>query len=263
MMRKFLKMVLPGIFFTTSCFENSVPKQSTALSCPTQVVQVFRVSYREDQGKYLIFHNASQQGSAKLPNPFKVENLQMAQIPTSSESPAERAQLRFYQDNGACLPLLEMTQAYKIELAAPSSLPAAQNQSASSEASSQAAPSQQASSSWAPFLMGALVGNAVSNALQTTRAASSPPAYYLPPPHGTTGGSVVTGGVSGKTPEELNKKYENQYQQSSSKKKGFFSNSTAEHSQNKKSGFFSGRRSSQKDSSSGKKTSGFFRNKKR
>lgn len=249
-MNKHLSIALFIAFLSASCIENTPPQQAfTADSCPVAAVNVFKVSFNESQGKYLIFHSASSDGKA-LPNPLSVENLQMAQIATPSGSNAESAKLNFTKSDGKCNPVLEMTQGYKIELASANSAAATGSGTNSATASS--------GSYWAPFLMGALVGNAVSNAMQPRYSA---PAYYLPPPASSGQGGLVTGGVSGKTPDEMSKKYESQYKQTP--KKGFFSKSENASAQNnssdqkKKSGFFSG-----SNNNSSKKSGSFFRKKK-
>lgn len=256
-MIKFIPILTLAALLTTSCFENSTPTNQqvlSAASCPVAAVSVFKVSFNESQGKYLIFHGSSSDPKS-LPNPLTVENLQMAQIPAPQGSTGEIAKLNFNKSDGKCNPVLEMTQGYKIELAAASGNSANSNGGAANNGSSQG-------SSWAPFLMGALVGNAVSNAMQPRYA---PPAYYLPPPAASAGqGGLVTGGVSGKTPDEMNKKYESQYKQPP--KKGFFSKSgnsttTADsETKPKKKGFFSG---GNENSSSTKKSGSFFKKKKK
>ncbi|WGL59356.1 hypothetical protein QEJ31_12565 [Pigmentibacter sp. JX0631] len=251
-----MKKVIPIIAFSSlmvvSCIDHSTAPNNnafTAASCPTAAVSVVKVSYNENLGKYTIFHGAGNDNK-NLPNPLSVKNIQMAQIENAKGSSGESAKLNFNKTDGNCTPVLEMTQGYKIDLVA------ATNQNATTGEHS--ASSNSGGSSWAPFLMGALVGNAVSNAMQPRYA---PPAYYLPPPASGSQGGLVTGGVSGKTPDELNKKYENQYKQSSTKK-GFFSpRSTAQSddSKPKKKGFFSGGSDS---SSTSKKSGGFFKKKK-
>lgn len=256
-----MKQLIPLFAFSTftimSCIDqtptppnsNTLTASSTisAAACPTSALQVFKVSYNEAQGKYTIFHNAGSE-SKNLPNPLSVKNLQMAQIPNAKDANTEIAKLNFSKTDGNCTPVLEMTQGYKIDLVAATTSSTENGQTATGSSSS--------SSSWAPFLMGALVGNAVSNAMQPRYA---PPAYYLPPPASPQGG-VVTGGVSGKTPDELNKKYESQYKQSPTKK-GFFSSRASTPSDDntpKKKGFFSGG----SNTSSTKKSGSFFKKKK-
>ncbi len=248
-MKSFLPLCALTALLATSCFENSTPPNNNVLSaasCPAAAVSVFKVSYNENQGKYTIFHSAANDNK-NLPNPLNVKNIQMAQITKPQGSSAESAKLNFAKTDGGCTPVLEMTEGYKIDLVAANGQTNANGETVAGGGSS--------GSSWAPFLMGALVGNAVSNAMQPRYA---PPAYYLPPPASSQGG-LVTGGVSGKTPDELNKKYENQYKQSPTKK-GFFSSSKSygDDSKPKKSGFFSGG----KDSSSSKKSGSFFKKKK-
>ncbi len=249
-MKPFLPLCAFSALLVTSCFENATPPNSnviSAASCPTAAVSVFKVSYNENQGKYTIFHSAGNE-SKSLPNPLNVKNIQMAQMAKPQGSSSETAKLNFAKADGGCTPVLELTEGYKIDLVAANAQTNANGETVANTGSS--------GSSWAPFLMGALVGNAVSNAMQPRYA---PPAYYLPPPAASQGG-LVTGGVSGKTPDELNKKYENQYKQSPTKK-GFFSSQSknyGDESKPKKSGFFSGK----SDSSSSKKSSGFFRKKK-
>lgn len=250
-MNQLLPIMTLAAILTTSCFENTPQQQVlSAASCPVAAVNVFKVSFNESQGKYLIFHSASTD-SKTIPNPLTVENLQMAQIPTQQGANGEAAKLNFSKSDGKCTPILEMTQGYKIELA---SANATSNPGSTGNASA----SSSSGSYWAPFLMGALVGNAVSSAMQPRYA---PPAYYLPPPSTGGQGGLVTGGVSGKTPDEMSKKYESQYKQPP--KKGFFSKSSGtsaeQNTQRKKSGFFSRGGS---DNSS-QKSSGFFRKKKR
>ena len=251
-----MKQVIPILAFSslilTSCIDHSTPQNNNALSaasCPTAAVSVIKVSYNENLGKYTIFHGAGNDNK-NLPNPLSVKNIQMAQIANAQGNSGESAKLNFNKADGNCTPVLEMTQGYKIDLVA------ATNQNTASGEHS--ASSNSGGSSWAPFLMGALVGNAVSNAMQPRYA---PPAYYLPPPAASSQGGLVTGGVSGKTPDELNKKYENQYKQSSTKKGFFSSRSTAQSddSKPKKKGFFSGGNDS---SSKGSKNGGFFKRKK-
>lgn len=255
-MIKYIPIVTIAALLTTSCIENSPSPTNqqviSAASCPTAAVSVFKVSFNESQGKYLIFHGAPSDGKI-LPNPLTVENLQMAQIAAPQGTTGELAKLNFSKNDGKCNPVLEMTQGYKIELAAATTGGSNSNSANGNNNSSSGG------SSWAPFIMGALVGNAVSNALQPRYA---PPAYYLPPPAASTGqGGLVTGGVSGKTPDEMNKKYESQYKQPP--KKGFFSksgNSTSvadSDNKPKKKGFFSGG-----NEGSSKKSGGFFRKKK-
>lgn len=251
-----MKQVIPLIafssFIVTSCIDHSTPPDKNVLSaasCPTAAVSVFKVSYNENQGKYTIFHGAGNDNK-NLPNPLNVKNIQMAQVANAQGSSGESAKLNFNKADGNCTPVLEMTQGYKIDLVASTNQNSGGGESSGSSASS--------GSSWAPFLMGALVGNAVSNAMQPRYA---PPAYYLPPPATNSPGGLVTGGVSGKTPDELNKKYESQYKQSPTKKGFFSSRSTAQtdDSKPKKKGFFSGGSDS---SSTSKKSGGFFKKKK-
>jgi hypothetical protein len=248
-MNKLLPIITLAALLTTSCFENTPSQQAlSAASCPVAAVSVFKVSFNESQGKYLIFHSAPSD-SKNLPNPLSVENLQMSQIPTPQGSSGDSAKLNFSKSDGKCNPILQMTQGYKIELA---SVDASSNTSGGNNANA----SGSSGSYWAPFLMGALVGNAVSGAMQPRYRS---PAYYLPPPSSGQGG-LITGGVSGKTPDEMSKKYESQYKQSP--KKGFFSKSGGVFShqdsstQKKKNGFFSGG-----GNNSSKKSSGFFRKK--
>jgi hypothetical protein len=250
-MNKLLPIITLAALLTTSCFENTPSQQVlSAASCPVAAVSVFKVSFNESQGKYLIFHSAPTDGKA-LPNPLSVENLQMSQVQTPQGTNGESAKLNFSKSDGKCNPILEMTQGYKIELASANA--------SSSSGGNNANASGSSGSYWAPFLMGALVGNAVSGAMQPRYGA---PAYYLPPPSTGGQGGLVTGGVSGKTPDEMSKKYESQYKQPP--KKGFFSKSTGataqqdSSNQKKKSGFFSGG-----GDNSSKKSGGFFKKKKR
>ena len=249
-MNKLLPLITLAALLTTGCFENTPSQQVlSAASCPVAAVSVFKVSFNESQGKYLIFHSAPTDGKT-LPNPLSVENLQMSQVPAPQGTTGDSAKLNFSKSNGKCNPILEMTQGYKIELASANANASSSGNAANASGSS--------GSYWAPFLMGALVGNAVSGAMQPRYGA---PAYYLPPPS-TGQGGLVTGGVSGKTPDEMSKKYESQYKQPP--KKGFFSKSGGSTAQNdspdqkKKSGFFSGG-----GDKSTKKSGGFFKKKKR
>lgn len=248
-MNKLLPIITLAALLTTSCIENAPSQQVlTAASCPVAAVSVFKVSFNESQGKYLIFHSAPTDGKA-LPNPLAVENLQMSQIPATQGTTGESAKLNFSRADGKCNPILEMTQGYKIELASATAPSSSSGNNANAGGSS--------GSYWAPFLMGALVGNAVSGAMQPRYGA---PAYYLPPPSTGGQGGLVTGGISGKTPEEMSKKYESQYKQSP--KKGFFSKSGGSSAQSdspnqkKKSGFFSGG-----GNNSSKKSGSFFKKK--
>lgn len=248
-MNKLLPIIALAALLTTGCFENTPNQQVlSAASCPVAAVSVFKVSFNESQGKYIIFHSAPTDGKS-LPNPLSLENLQMSQVPTPKGESGDSAKLNFSRSDGKCNPILEMTQGYKIELASantPSNPSGGNNSNANGSTGSY----------WAPFLMGALVGNAVSGAMQPRYGA---PAYYLPPPTSGQGG-VVTGGVSGKTPDEMSKKYESQYKQPP--KKGFFSKSGGTSAnkepsnQKKKSGFFSGG-----GNNSNKKSGGFFKKK--
>lgn len=238
MKRWFFLFAVPP--FVSACTD-SAPK---AVTCPTAPVDVLRVSFNQTEGRYSVFHTTTP-GAVKIANPLLVENLQMVQIPADANQKNDYARMSFKAENGKCNPLLEMTQGYKIELAQGATR--APGESGSSSGSSGAG-----GSSWAPFLMGAVAGHVLSNAL-------SPPAYYLPPPAGQQGGTV-TGGVAANSPAELNKKYESQYNQPA--KKGFFSSSRSSSAEGgapeKKGGFFN-RKSNPSHDSNRSRGGGFFK----
>ncbi|KAB8032048.1 hypothetical protein [Fluviispira multicolorata] len=254
-MRHKLKILFTSPLLLVGCTEHAPPNttQISAASCPIAPMKVLSVSYNEDRGRYTIFHTTTN-GGEKIKNPLNTENIQMAQIPMPQGESSDFARLQFKKDNGSCEPVLEMTQGFKIELAAPPKV--VNNTTGNGEGGGHSGSS--GGSSWAPFLMGALVGNAISSAMQPRYA----PAYYLPPPAGATGSNgLVTGGVSGKSPDELNKKYESTYNKPA--KKGFFSKksnlSNSNDSQSNKKSFFSKKDNSSFSSGSDRpKKSGFF-----
>jgi hypothetical protein len=243
-MHKISSTILMTTLFITSCFDNpAIQNQNTALtaaSCPTSDVRVIKVTFNEAQQKYSVFHTAATAGKA-LPNPLTLKNLQMMQIESSANSQNEFAQLHFNRESKECTPILQMTQGYKIEMAA----------AGTSQQEGQSSGGGSSGSYWAPFLMGAMVGNTLSGAFQSRQ-----PTYYLPPPNagGNSSGGVISGGVSGKNPDELKKNYATQAENS---KKGFFSKRNNQETK-QKSGFFSKKENSSKNT----KTS-FFRKKSR
>ncbi|WP_186649162.1 hypothetical protein [Fluviispira vulneris] len=247
-MRRIITFILATPVVLISCTDNSPPKvpQISAASCPLESMQVQSVSYNEEKGRYSIFHTYAK-GGEKIKNPLQVENIQMAQISKPQGETSDFARLTFSKENGSCEPILEMTQGFKIELAA---APKIVNGSGEGGNGSH---SGSGGSSWAPFLMGALVGNAISSAMQPRMA----PAYYLPPPASSAGANgVVTGGVSAKTPEELNKKYESTYNKPA--KKGFFSKKTETANDANKKGFFSRKKNDGFSNNDSPKKKSFF-----
>jgi hypothetical protein len=240
-MHKISSTILITTLFITSCFDNPAMQNQnaalTAASCPTSDVRVIKVTFHEAQQKYSVFHTAATAGKT-LPNPLTLKNLQMMQIESPANSQNEFAQLHFNRESKECTPILQMTQGYKIEIAAAGT---SQQEGQSSGGAS--------GSSWAPFLMGAMVGNTLSGAFQSRQ-----PTYYLPPPNagGNSSGGVISGGVTGKNPDELKKNYATQAENS---KKGFFSKRNSQETK-QKSGFFSKKENSSKNT----KTS-FFRKK--
>ncbi|WP_338637318.1 hypothetical protein [Spirobacillus cienkowskii] len=241
-MHRISSSILITTLLITGCFDNpAIQNQNTALtaaSCPTSDVRVIKVTFNEAKQKYSVFHTAATAGKA-LPNPLTLKNLQMMQIEPAANSQNDFAQLHFNRESNECTPILQMTQGYKIEIAATGG--ASQQEGQSSGGAS--------GSYWAPFLMGAMVGNTLSGAFQSRQ-----PTYYLPPPNagGNSSGGVISGGVSGKNPDELKKNYATQAENS---KKGFFSKRNNQDSK-QKSGFFSKKENSSKNT----KTS-FFRKK--
>ncbi|APJ03338.1 hypothetical protein [Silvanigrella aquatica] len=251
-MNKLIPIATLATLVLTSCIDHTPSAQKpviSAASCPSAAVNVMQISYNESLGKYKVFHDAAKANG--IPNPLSIEDLQMAQIERPKDAKSDIAKLAFTSENGNCNPVLQMTQGYKIGLVSENT-PSSSNNNNNNTGSSGGS----GGSSWAPFLMGALVGNAVSNAMQPRYSA---PAYYLPPPASSGNGGLVTGGVSGKTPEEMTKKYESQYKQPA--KKGFFSKSSGTaanpDSQTKKSGFFSKKKEHAEQQQKPKKT-GFF-----
>lgn len=237
MKRWFFLFALPPL--VSACDQPAIK----AATCPTAPVDILRVVFNQTENRYSVFHMAAP-GAPKLANPLLVENLQMVQMPADANRKTDYARMSFKAENGKCNPLLEMTQGYKIELTQGATRVAGEGSAASGGSGG--------GSSWAPFLMGAVAGHVLSNAL-------SPPAYYLPPPSaGHQTGGMVTGGVGASSPTELNKKYESQYNQPV--KKGFFSNRSAspEGVSEKRSGFFN-RKSNPSPDSNRSRGGGFFK----
>jgi len=175
-----------------------------------------RATYEEARGEYLIFHTTLP-GGEKLANPLKVSNLQMTQIPTPAGTTGETALLSFQRNNLQCIPTLEMTKGFKIELAGGGA--AQSNGSVASEGGT---------SYWTPFLMGAMAGHMLSG----NRSSGGTHVYYSNPTP---------------PPQELSRKEG----ESAEKKSGFFSrnrsqtgpsSSTSGMTSYKRSGFFGRRR---------------------